>query len=318
MISNSEYIWYKIFGVEGFGTKTINKIYRGIRDQNIGITNLEDFSKEEFMNLGVNESLYEAWKNVEDSVCYLDYERLIKQEIKLITPDLKEYPGQLAKTLNDNAPPLLFCLGDKNLLNAKNVAIIGARDVTDTGNEYARDITRKLTQKGFNIVSGYAKGVDSIAHLTALEFGGTTTIVLSHGIYEFRQKREFLDIPEWSENTLVLSQFAPEVKWFARNAMIRNETIVGLSSAVVVIQSGPNKDSDNKMSGTFASGKSALKYGVPLYVLKPELVENAHGNKELIMRGAVEITPDNILQIMSDHTEINLKNGTGEQLSFIE
>ena len=318
MISNSEYIWYKIFGVEGFGTKTINKIYREIRNLNIGITNLEDFSKEEFMNLGVNESLYEAWKNVEDSVRYLDYERLIKNEIRLITPDLKEYPEQLTKALNDNAPPLLFCLGDKKLLNAKNVAIIGARDVTDAGNAYARDITRELTHKGFNIVSGYAKGVDSIAHLTALEFGGTTSIVLSHGIYEFRQKREFFDIPEWSENTLVLSQFAPGVKWIARNAMIRNETIVGLSSAVVVIQSGSNKDSDNKMSGTFASGTSALKYGVPLYVLKPELIENADGNKDLIRQGAVEITPDNILQIMSNSNKISLKNGKGEQLSFIE
>ena len=318
MISNSEYIWYKIFGVEGFGTKTINKIYRGIRDLNIGITILEDFSKEDFMNLGVNESLYEAWKNIEDSVCYLDYEQLIKKGIRLITPDLKEYPERLAKTLDDNAPPLLFCLGDKKLLNAKNVAIIGARDVTDAGIEYARDITEKLTQKGFNIVSGYAKGVDSIAHLTALEFGGTTTIVLSHGIYEFKQKKEFFGIPEWSENTLVLSQFAPQVKWIARNAMIRNETIVGLSNAVVVILSGPNKDSDNKMSGTFASGKSAVKYGVPLYVLKPELVENADGNKDLIRQGAVEFTPDNILQIMSDYEKINLNDGKGEQLSFID
>ena len=318
MISNSEYIWYKIFSVEGFGTKTINKIYKGIRDLNIGITNLEDFSKEEFMNFGVSEGLYEAWKNIEDSVCYLDYEQLIKKGIGLITPDLKEYPEQLAKTLNDNAPPLLFCLGDKNLLNAKNVAIIGARDITDAGIQYAKDITEVLTQKGFNIVSGYAKGVDSIAHLTALEFEGTTTIVLSHGIYEFRQKKEFLDIPEWSENTLVLSQFAPPVKWIARNAMIRNETIVGLSGAVVVIHSGPEKDSDNKMSGTFASGKSALKHGVPLYVLKPELVENAEGSKSLIKQGAVEITPDNVFQNMSDYNKIKLKNGKGEQLSFID
>ena len=100
--------------------------------------------------------------------------------------------------------------------------------------------------------------------------------------------------------------------------MIRNETVVGLSGAVVVIQSGPEKDSDNKMSGTFASGKSALKHGVPLYVLKPELVENADGNEDLIRQGAVEITPDNVLQNMSDYNKIKLKNGKGEQLSFID
>jgi len=115
-----------------------------------------------------------------------------------------------------------------------------------------------------------------------------------------------------------MSQFAPNMSWLAQNAMQRNLTIVGLSRAVIVVQSGPSKDEKGRNSGTFASGKSALKYGVPLYVVKPELVENASGNEDLLKMGAYEITPQNALEMIIDQEENEIKNGRGKQLSFID
>ena len=80
--------------------------------------------------------------------------------------------------------------------------------------------------------------------------------------------------------------------------MIINKTIVGLSNAVLVVQAGPEKDKKGNMSGTFNSGKTSLKYNIPLFVLSPSTVDNAEGNQSLIDQGAIEINPDNALEII--------------------
>ncbi|MBM4401580.1 MAG: hypothetical protein FJ045_06485, partial [Crenarchaeota archaeon] len=147
-------------------------------------------------------------------------------------------------------------------------------------------------------------GVDTIAHLSAIESEGTTTFVLSYGILEFSLKKDFRDLP-WQKNILAVSQFHPKQKWQASNAMVRNKLVVSLSDAVVVAESGPEVDSEGKMSGTFDAGTNALKLGVPLFVLSPaSLPTEAIGNRELIKLGGIELNPasavDTILSRLSN------------------
>ncbi len=309
MTSNSEYIWYKLFKTEGVGPKTIHSIYSNCKNSEIN-------EKAIIIFLNNKKKLLTNWNNIKDELCFPEYEKIIKKNIKIITLDSKYYPRQLINNLDTAAPPLLFCGGKLDLLNALNVSIVGSRDVFKEGIDFTKNIAKQLAFSGYNIVSGYAKGVDTLSHLTALENDGTTTFVLSYGLYDFKKKKEFSDV-KWTDNILAMSEFSPESKWLSSHAMIRNKTIVGLSNAVIVVQAGPEKDEKGNMSGTFNSGKTALKYNIPLFVLSPSTVDNAKGNQSLIDQGAIEINPDNALEIIKKNlSKPVLKKNIEKQPAF--
>ena len=135
-------------------------------------------------------------------------------------------------------------------------------------------------------------------------------------INDFKKKKEFSEV-KWIDNTLLLSQFSPEANWSPASAMIRNKTIVGLSNAVVVIQAGPERDEKGNMSGSFNSGKVALDNKIPLFVLKPSIVEDAKGNSDLIKKGGIEINPENALEKIKEVlSSQKLTNNKEEQSAF--
>ena len=172
--------------------------------------------------------------------------------------------------------------------------------MSDTGIRVARMLAAELANEGLNVVSGYAKGVDSEAHLGALAAEGTTTIVLPYGIKEFCQKKAFR-VFNWERDVLVVSQFNPGVKWLAHNAMARNKLVCGLSKAVVVIEAPPERDSQGKMSGTFNTARTALSMNLPLFVVNPRYFDNPpRGNADLIKLGGESFDPaDGAAKIIS-------------------
>ena len=104
---------------------------------------------------------------------------------------------------------------------------------------------------------------------------------------------------------LLVSQFKPNEPWGAHNAMVRNKLVCALSKAVIVISSGPEKDQKGRMSGTFDAGKTALKLGIPLFVLSPNLLSTKpEGNAQLIKMGAKEITDcENIAELINSENQ---------------
>ena len=298
MKSNSEYIWYKLLKTRGVGPKTIHDIYNNCKNKNEENSELSENIVSEFLKK--NRKLLNNWEDIDDEICFSEYEKVIKKDIKILTLGSKNYPKKIIDNLGDVAAPILFCGGKIDLFNNENIAIVGSRNVCDNGIKSTSNIAKQLSNSGYNIVSGYAKGVDTISHLSALENDGTTTFVLSYGLFEFKKKKDFEDV-KWAGNILALSEFLPESQWSPSNAMIRNKTIIGLSNAVIVIQSGPEKDEKGNMSGTFNSGKIALKYNVPLFVLTPSLADNAEGNQNLINLGGIEINPNNALEKIKDN-----------------
>src|SRR5690606_11316842 len=157
---------------------------------------------------------------------------------------------------------------------------------------------------GFNVTSGYAKGVDTSAHMGALEAGGTTTMILSFGTNHISIKREMKDL-SWEKNILFVTQFAPYEKFSGRNAMTRNKLVCAMSKAIVVIKSGPERDDSGKMSGTFDAGKSAIKMGVPVFVLSPQVLNPlSQGNIDLIKLGGIEFSNGmDIVKFLEEHPE---------------
>ena len=92
----------------------------------------------------------------------------------------------------------------------------------------------------------------------------------------------------------MVSQFDPDTEWSAWNTLERNQLVCALSKAVVVIESGPERDTEGKMSGTFITAKAALDLNLPVFVVDPSNLNNApKGNADLIALGGYNFDPIN-------------------------
>src|SRR5690606_36630191 len=112
----------------------------------------------------------------------------------------------------------------------------------------------------------------------------------------------------WEKNSLFVTQFAPFEKFSGQNAMTRNKLVCAMSKAIVIIKSGPERDREGKMSGTFDAGKSALKMGIPVFVLSPQVLKPApHGNVHLMKLGGIEFSNGmDIIKFLDEHPQDEL------------
>lgn len=192
------------------------------------------------------------------------------------------YPSHLLQALGDSAPPVIFCKGNLELLAQKSVGFCGSRKASEKGLNITGRCAEQLVEKGICVVSGYAHGVDMFAHKAALEKGGTTIFVLVEGILRFQKKRNVAELLT-EKNYLAVSQFPPLLSWVARNAMRRNATIIGLSEAMILVESGLS-------GGTFAAGEETLKRQQPLFVIDFAAPgPSAEANPYFIKKGGVAI-----------------------------
>ncbi len=188
------------------------------------------------------------------------------------------YPNSVTSILGRNAPQELHFLGNLALLQKHGVGFCGSRNASDKGIATAKDCAEQVSGHGLVVISGYASGVDMTAHATTLESGGSTIIVLPEGIGHFRIKKDLRHLWDWSR-VLVLSQFKPDEIWQAYRAMTRNQLIIALSRAMVVIEA-------QEKGGTVEAGKSALKLETPLFVAEYEDMQRTPGNSLLLQLGA--------------------------------
>lgn len=203
-------------------------------------------------------------------------ERLRANRVCILTTEDEAWPSQVE--MLPSPPAYLFARGNIELLRSPAIGMCGSRRATERGLGAARFCGETVAARGWHVVSGYAKGVDTETHLAALRVGGNTVIVLAEGILHFRRKRVFEGLPFDSRTVLVLSQFPPMQRWTAGAAMTRNGLIVTLGGALVVIEAGDT-------GGTLAAGRQALALGQPVFAL--EFSDGPReGNRALIDEGA--------------------------------
>ncbi len=301
---NKEYSWYMLSNTPHFGPKTIRYIYDNLQEKNMSINDLFDIEENELYKLfpevgrgSFSRASFSRLQELDDDAnLYSKFEELISNGVTIIGLDDAKYPQSVLQNMGDDAPPILYCKGNLSLLNKEGISIVGARDAYDFEIGITKEIAQRLAEKGINVISGYAKGIDTSAHLGALEAGGTTIMILSFGINHITIKRE-LKAFDLEKNALFVSQFEPDEKFSGKNAMIRNKLVCAMSKAVVVIKSGPEKDSSGKMSGTFDAGKSALKMKIPVWVLSPQVFNSPpQGNIDLIRSGGKEFSKDDDIE----------------------
>ncbi len=300
MSINRDYFWFRLFKTRDIGPKLLVSVAEILEADNLNPEILPRSQKDLSTQFPELAKILNSKIRTEDrEKVSKAYEELKRRGINIIYLGHPDFPPHIREI-----SPILFVKGQQKRLMSDSVAIVGARDVSDKGICIARKLAGDLAGEGINVVSGYAKGVDSEAHLSALEAEGTTTLVLPNGINQLRQKNAFKKF-NWDQNVLAVSQFDPDTKWIARNAMARNKLVCALSKAVVVIESGPERDVQGKMSGTFNAAKTALNMDIPLFVLNPSCLDNPpKGNETLIELGGYSLDPVNGAEEIAKHISV--------------
>lgn len=208
-----------------------------------------------------------------------------------------KFPNNLKKIKN---PPMkLYAIGNIDLLNKKSLAIVGTRHITDYGIKNCKYFAQEIVKKDIPIVSGMAVGTDTIAHRTALEYGGETIAVLGSGFNNiFPEENLGLFENIISRNGLVITEYPPHIKAKSERFLKRNRIVSGLSEGVLVIEAAYR-------SGTSVTAKLAYEQGKVVMAL-PGRLDNSYGvgvNK-LIQEGAKLVTDindviDNFPQFMN-------------------
>jgi len=205
--------------------------------------------------------------------------RLDESDGELVTVLDSKYPTRLKAVLANEAPSLLFLLGNRQVLEGVSVGFCGSRKASQRGIQAAHDCASQLAGQRINVVSGYAAGVDTAVHRASLEMGGSTTIVLPEGLFHFRLRRELEPFWDW-DRVAVVSEFSPTAPWSVHQAMQRNSTICALSRAMVLVEAG-------ERGGSVAAGKRCLELRIPLFAA---VYDSAHehdlGNRSLLDHGA--------------------------------
>lgn len=298
MIKNLTYAYLRLINTHGFGPKGLALLFDGIKNNNLAVEDIFSLSKADFElyfpELGKGRLQSSSWENltlfIPDVMAM--YQKMEAADFKITTVVDDSYPKTVLAAMRQAAPTFLFSKGNIDLFNSQGIAIVGARNANEKTLTLTQNIAKKLAENGINVVSGFAKGVDTNAHLGALDNAGTTTMVLSFGLFELAKQKIFEQV-DWDTNTLAVSQFDLSEKWRGSNAMMRNKLVCALSKAVLIIASGKERDSTGKMSGTFDAGRSALNMGIPLFVISPDsqcfLGTPPEGNQDLIKLGAIEV-----------------------------
>lgn len=201
------------------------------------------------------------------------------QGITLVTLNDAAYPAALRGL--DDAPPTLF--GRGALMDVgRAVAVVGMREPPRKAAEAARQIGYELAQRGFQVISGMALGIDSAAHIGALAHpGGVTAAVLGSGVLNIYPPGNRGLAEAIRGRGCLLSEVHPDAQPKPSTLVARNRIISGLCEAVIVVETEHD-------GGAMHAARRAVEQGRRLYTLESD----ASGNRELIEAGAAVIGPD--------------------------
>ena len=214
----------------------------------------------------------------------LTSEKWLRSGLWILNRSEKEYPRKLKKRLGNNAPPIIFGFGNKNLLNQDKVlGCVGSRKVQNNHLMFSNDLGKLAADSGYSVISGAAKGVDESFMMGALKSEGTAIGVVSDSLLQKGLSKLYRQYIERNDLVLI-STFYPEAGFNVGNAMQRNKYVYCISEAVIIPYSG-------NTGGTIAGALENLKkQWVPTWVVKDN--DKKSGNQEIVNAGADWISQD--------------------------
>ena len=209
-----------------------------------------------------------------------EWDLLEERNIKVITIQEDDYPAILKNIYSP--PPVIYYQGDFPAImkNACGLAIVGSRKATYYGRKVAREIAGELARSGYIVISGLAKGIDTNAHLGALESQGLTIAVLGCGLDCIYPSENRALTRRIMENGAVITEFPLFTKPEKNNFPRRNRIISGLSLGTLVVEAAAK-------SGALITTDYALEQGREVFAIPGSIYSFlSAGCHNLIKQGA--------------------------------
>ncbi len=219
-----------------------------------------------------------------------ELDRLERHKVRALTWHDPDYPARLKQI--DDMPPVVYIKGELLPEDELALAVVGTRLATPYGREVTREFVRDLTRAGLTIASGLARGIDSVAHHTALLSGGRTIGILGSGvdiIYPSENRSLARDI---LENGALISDYPLGTPPLKDHFPRRNRIMSGISLGALVIEG-------NEKSGALITARQALDQNREVFAVPGSaLAERSRGPNLLIQRGEAKLVlhAEDILQ----------------------
>ena len=204
------------------------------------------------------------------------------------------YPECLKEISN---PPLkLYYKGNLDLLKEERlIAVVGTRNPSSYGKLCCEYMVKKMSRANITIVSGFAKGIDSIAHKTSLLTDGKTIAVIASGLDIVYPASNLSLYREIEEKGLILSEYEAGVKPFKSNFPQRNRIIAGLSKGTIVVES---KD----RGGSLITADLALEFNRDVYAVPGDVFSEYSKGCNNLIRDARAKSLSNINELLEDYS----------------
>ena len=220
----------------------------------------------EQQSVGAQASIFDESAGAPDLTTHLaDLEAWAGDGFSILTVLDAQYPENL-RTTHDR-PPLVFVAGELRPEDSRSVAVVGTRRPTDGGIASARRIADHLASHGYAVASGLAAGIDTVAHVAALEAGGRTVAVIGTGLRRAYPKENAALQVRIAKVGAVISQFWPDAPPTKRSFPMRNGVMSGFALATVVVEAGQN-------SGSRMQARLALQHNRPVFLLRSLLTND--------------------------------------------
>lgn len=244
-----------------------------------------------------------------------EMEKLERYKVKVLIYEDTSYPARL-KEIYDY-PPVLYVRGNLPSQDEPSLAIVGTRRPTIYGRQVTEEVVTDLVQSGITIVSGLARGIDSVAHRAALDAGGETIAVFASGLDIVYPAENAKLAQAIMEHGALISEYPLGVKPRAENFPLRNRIMSGLSLGVLVVEAG-------ERSGALITAFQALEQNREVFAIPGSILSPASkGTNHLIQEGArlvrncADILEDLNLTMVTQQLEIKEFSPASEAESLI-
>lgn len=255
-ISQETYYLLALTRIDGIGAITARKLLKVVQNPKRLFDNSEKELQKEFGIGKITAKNIHQYKNFDE----VDKELLFveKEQVEIITILDDKYPPLLKHC--PDAPVVLFAKGNTEILPNQMLSIVGTRNVTSYGVDFTQKLIGDIKEYQSVIVSGYAFGVDILAHLSAIENNLKTIAVLGHSLQHTYPAMHRKYNKKIEENGLFLTEFWSSDTIQKENFIQRNRIVAGISQATIVVESA-------KKGGSLVTAKMANDYNREVFAL---------------------------------------------------
>jgi DNA processing protein len=289
MTGDNRGYWLGFGLVKGIGPARVRALLDAFGDVETAWNARRDDLRSVGLNATLIDALIEARARIDLDA---ELDRIERAGYTLLTWEDPKYPERLLEI--DAPPPVLYVWGSIEYEDRWAAAIVGTRKPTGYGKDVAHEVATTMARNGVTVVSGLARGIDSVAHRAAVEAGGRTLAVLGSGV-DYVYPREHRHLAEQiAEVGAVLSDYPLGTRPEAGNFPPRNRLISGLALVVVIVEAGVS-------SGALITAEFAADQGREVFAVPGSIYKYASkGTNRLIQSGARPLlSADEVLEALN-------------------